>query len=167
MGNNGGNSKRVLAQLNCYNTRSLRVKSSVNLEIVSASADLFVRTCNGILISFCHLLALIVIAIGVVRAFFVFLSTTVLGQQTFEGFQRCRLMMGYSFSLGLSFLIGASILKTTVSSQWNDIAQLGIVIVIRTALNLLLERANKIGHAEIFHAEKAISSKPDRESVPG
>ena len=35
----------------------------------------------------------------------------------FEAFQKSRLMMGYAFSLGLSFLIGASILKTMILSQ--------------------------------------------------
>lgn len=49
--------------------------------------------------------------------------------------------MGYSFSLGLSFLVGASILKTMLSSQWEDITRLVIIIAVRTALNLLLERA--------------------------
>ncbi|MGD1927921.1 MAG: DUF1622 domain-containing protein [Leptolyngbyaceae cyanobacterium] len=58
-------------------------------------------------------------------------------------------MMGYAFSLELSFLIGASILKTMISRQWNDIAQLVVTIVIRTALNLLLERAHKMGQKEI------------------
>ena len=58
-------------------------------------------------------------------------------------------MMGYIFSLGLSFLIGASILKTMISSQWNDIAQLVVIILSRTVLNLLLERANRIGQKEI------------------
>ncbi|NJK41973.1 MAG: DUF1622 domain-containing protein, partial [Acaryochloridaceae cyanobacterium SU_2_1] len=56
-------------------------------------------------------------------------------------FQSSRLEMGYSFSLGLSFLVGATILKTMLSSQWLDIARLAIIIGVRTILNLLLERA--------------------------
>lgn len=51
--------------------------------------------------------------------------------------------MGYSFSLGLSFWVGASILKTMISSEWDDIAQLVVTIGIRTALNFLLERATR------------------------
>jgi len=58
-------------------------------------------------------------------------------------------MMGYSFSLGLSFLIGASILRTMVSSEWNDIALLVVTICIRTTLNLLLERATRINQDQL------------------
>ena len=75
----------------------------------------------------------------------------------FEAFQKSRLMMGYAFSLGLSFLIGASILKTIILSQWNDIAQLMVTIIIRTALNLLLERANKMSQKEIIVGQDALT----------
>lgn len=115
------------------------------LEILNESARCLVQACNGILISVCQLLALLVIAIGIFRALLIFLSETFLKHQIFEAFQNSRLMMGYAFSLGLSFLIGASILTTMVSSQWNDIAQLVVIISIRTALNLLLERATRMG----------------------
>ncbi|MEO0521279.1 MAG: DUF1622 domain-containing protein [Cyanobacteria bacterium P01_A01_bin.116] len=128
----------------------------MSLDLVNVYAHLFVQACNGILISFCQLLALIVIAIGVIRALIIFLNETLFKAQTFEAFQRSRLMMGYAFSLGLSFLIGASILKTMISSQWNDIAQLVVTIVIRTALNLLLERANKMGQKEITAGQDAL-----------
>ena len=60
--------------------------------------------------------------------------------------------MGYFFSLGLSFLIGASILKTSLAPTWNDIGQLGAIIVLRTTLNYLLLRAidlsNSIEHTK-------------------
>ena len=49
------------------------------------------------------------------------------------------------FSLGLSFLIGASILKTMMSSQWDDFARLSAIIGVRTVLNLLLERSIRQG----------------------
>ncbi len=112
------------------------------------------QACNGILISVCQLLALMVIAIGVIRALSIFLSETLFKRQTFEAFQNSRVMMGYAFSLGLSFLIGASILKTMISSQWNDIAQLVVIILIRTALNLLLERATSLGQKETLTQDK-------------
>ena len=117
----------------------------MSLTLLSENTHLIVQTFASLLISLCQLLAVLVIAIGVLRAFAIFLREVVLQQQTFEAFQNSRLTMGYTFSLGLSFLIGASILTTIVSNQWNDIAQLVVVIVIRTALNLLLERANQIG----------------------
>jgi uncharacterized membrane protein len=103
-------------------------------------ADL-VGALSGILISTCQLLAIFVISVGVTRALLIFLRSSLFQPQTTLAFQRSRLAMGYSFSLGLSFLVGASILKTMLSSQWEDITRLVIIIAVRTALNLLLERA--------------------------
>ena len=48
--------------------------------------------------------------------------------------------IGHAFSLALSFLIGASILKTTIAPTWNDIGQLASIIAIRTILNYFLIR---------------------------
>ncbi|MDY6937973.1 MAG: DUF1622 domain-containing protein [Cyanobacteriota bacterium] len=121
----------------------------MNLTLISTDLHLFVQVCNGILTSICQLLALVVIAMGVVRALLIFLKETLLQDRTFQAFQKSRLMMGYTFSLGLSFLIGASILKTMISSKWDDIALLVVTIAIRTILNLLLERATRIGQREI------------------
>lgn len=99
---------------------------------------------NGILTGFCQLLALFVIAIGVTRALIIFIKDALFKQQSTEAFQRGRLVMGYSFSLALSFLIGATILKTMISSRWDDIARLAAIISVRTVLNyLLLQAINK------------------------
>lgn len=114
------------------------------LEIINGNLTVFLKITNSILTNFCQLLALGVIAIGVVRALFVFVKETLFNQEINQVFQKSRLIMGYSFSLGLSFLIGATILKTMISSQWDDLAQLGVIILIRTTLNLLLERANNV-----------------------
>lgn len=96
---------------------------------------------NGILTGFCQLLALFVIAIGVTRALVIYLKDALFRPQTTEAFQRGRLVMGYSFSLALSFLIGATILKTMISSRWDDIARLAAIIAVRTMLNYLLLQA--------------------------
>ncbi len=56
-------------------------------------------------------------------------------------FQGSRLELGYAFSLGLSFLVGGSILKTTITPSWNDLGQLAAIIVLRTVLNYLLLQA--------------------------
>ncbi|MEM9804129.1 MAG: DUF1622 domain-containing protein [Cyanobacteria bacterium P01_D01_bin.56] len=117
----------------------------MSLTLFSEHTHSIIQAFDGLLISLCQLMAILVIAIGVLRAFAIFLRNILLQQQTYDTFQTSRLAMGYTFSLGLSFLIGASILTTIISSQWNDIAQLVVVIGIRTALNLLLERANRVG----------------------
>ncbi len=97
-----------------------------------------VRALSLILTSVCQLLALFVIAVGVSKAMVIFLRDLLFQAQTPEAFERSRLAMGYSFSLGLSFLVGASILKTMFSSRWDDIARLAAIIMVRTVLNYLL-----------------------------
>ena len=113
----------------------------MDLETISGSAALLVRTLGGILISVCQLLAVLVIFIGIVRALVIYLKSPFVKAPLPQAFQKSRLMMGYSFSLGLSFLIGATILKTMVSSQWEDIARLAVIIAVRTILNHLLLQA--------------------------
>jgi uncharacterized membrane protein len=113
----------------------------MDLEAIGVNSALLVKTLGGILISVCQLLALLVIFIGISRALIIYLKSPFEKTPLSTAFQRSRLMMGYSFSLGLSFLIGATILKTMVSSQWEDIARLAVIIAVRTILNHLLLRA--------------------------
>lgn len=113
----------------------------MDIQLLGTNLADLVRVLSGILISTCQLLAIFVISVGIIRALLIFLRSSLFQPQTTLAFQRSRLAMGYSFSLGLSFLVGASILKTMLSSQWEDIARLVIIIAVRTTLNLLLERA--------------------------
>ncbi|NEQ32992.1 MAG: DUF1622 domain-containing protein [Leptolyngbya sp. SIO4C5] len=113
----------------------------MSLAGIGTEISALVQGLNVILTSLCQLLALFVIGLGIVRALVIFLKDTLLKPQTADAFQRSRLVMGYSFSLGLSFLIGATILKTMISSRWDDIARLAAIIAVRTALNYLLLRA--------------------------
>jgi uncharacterized membrane protein len=113
----------------------------MNLEAIGTETAELVRVLDGILISICQLLALLVIFIGVSRGLIIYLKSPFAKTPLSQAFQRSRLMMGYSFSLALSFLIGATILKTMVSSQWEAIARLAVIIAVRTVLNYLLLRA--------------------------
>jgi len=57
-----------------------------------------------------------------------------------------RLELGHSLSLGLSFLIGASILRSSISPTWDAIGKLSAIIAIRTILNYFLTREiNSLG----------------------
>ncbi len=111
------------------------------LDVVGHEISTLVIQLNSILTGLCQLLALFVIAIGVTKALFIFLKDALLWPKTPDAFQRSRLAMGYSFSLGLSFLIGATILKTMISSRWDDITRLAAIIAVRTVLNYLLLQA--------------------------
>jgi uncharacterized membrane protein len=113
----------------------------MDIDTIQLNIGSMVLVLNGILISVCQLLAIFVISVGIIRALAIYLKNSFLKSQTFEAFQRSRLAMGYSFSLGLSFLIGSTIMKTMVSSRWEDLGRLVTIIGVRTALNLLLERA--------------------------
>lgn len=113
----------------------------MEIDSIQLNIAVAVSVLSGILISTCQLLAIFVISVGVLRALAIYLRSSLLKSQTFESFQHSRLTMGYSFSLGLSFLIGSTIMKTMISSQWEELARLVTIIGVRTALNLLLERA--------------------------
>ena len=117
----------------------------MSIETLSQNLALTVRVLNSFLTSTCQLLALLVILIGVVRAMGIYLKEGVILGKTAEAFQHSRLTMGYAFSLGLSFLVVSTILKTMISSQWDDIARMSVIIAVRTVLNLLLERAIRRG----------------------
>lgn len=133
---------------------------SMSLDVIGTEISAFVILFNGILTSLCQLLALFVIAIGVTRALFIYLKDALLRPQNPDTFQRSRLAMGYSFSLGLSFLVGGTILKTMISSRWDDIARLAAIIAVRTLLNYLLLQAIDSSNNSAKHETKEISAQP-------
>ena len=100
-----------------------------------------VRTLNGWVVSLCQLLALFVIVTGIIKALIIYCQYIFSNSHSAIAFQASRLELGYAFSLGLSFLVGGSILKTTIAPSWNDIGQLAAIIALRTALNYLLLQA--------------------------
>ena len=81
-----------------------------------------------------------VVSIGMVKAFLIYFKRTIARKEAVETITRSRLELGHSFSLGLGFLIGASIIKTTVAPTWQDIGQLASIITIRTILNFFMTR---------------------------
>lgn len=128
----------------------------MSLDAIGIEISALVILLSTILTSLCQMLAVFVIGIGVIKALFIFIKEGLFRPQTPEAFQRSRLSMGYSFSLGLSFLIGSTILKTMISSRWDDIARLAAIIAVRTLLNyLLLQAIDSSNH----------SSKPEPEAV--
>ncbi|MEA5596061.1 DUF1622 domain-containing protein [Rivularia sp. UHCC 0363] len=100
--------------------------------------ELLIKNLSTTAIYICQLLALFVISIGLLKGLIIFLRTALSLSSSAQTFQQSRLQMGYSFSLGLNFLIGGSILRTTITPNWEDIGRLAAIIVIRTVLNYLL-----------------------------
>ncbi len=107
-----------------------------------------VRTLNGWVVSLCQLLALFVIVTGIAKALIIYSKYVFSNSSSAIAFQESRLELGYSFSLGLSFLVGGSILRTTVAPSWDDIGQLTAIIALRTVLNYLLLQAIEKGSSE-------------------
>ena len=97
-----------------------------------------VRIINGIIINLCQFLASVVILLGVIKAIIIYAKDLVFRKKSLDAIQESRLEIGHSFSLGLAFLIGGSILKTIITPNWDDIGQLAAIIAIRTTLNHFL-----------------------------
>ncbi|MFH1957354.1 MAG: DUF1622 domain-containing protein [bacterium] len=87
--------------------------------------------------------AILVIITGVVKAMLVFIGDALLKEKAVRAIRESRLELGHSFSLGLGFLIGASILKSTLTPTWDDIGKLSVIIAIRTILNYFLTKEIK------------------------
>lgn len=93
---------------------------------------------NVITVNICQISAMIVILIGIIKALIIYLKDIFLHKKSILAITESRLEIGHSFSLGLAFLIGASIVKTIIAPTWNDVGQLAAIIAIRTILNYFL-----------------------------
>jgi uncharacterized membrane protein len=98
----------------------------------------FILILNQHVVGICHILAMLVISIGIIKAMLIFFKDILFHKDSKSAIQESRTELGHSFSLGLGFLIGASILRTTLTPSWDDIGQLATIIGIRTALNYFL-----------------------------
>lgn len=95
---------------------------------------------NGYAILILHLLSIIVIMTGAVKALIAFVGDILVKEKSIQAIRVSRLEIGHAFSLGLALLIGASILKSIFAPTWNDIGKLVAIIVIRTVLNYFLTK---------------------------
>jgi uncharacterized membrane protein len=95
---------------------------------------------NDLVVIVCQILAMIVILMGISKALIIYVKDIMIATKSYEALQESRLEIGHAFSLGLAFLIGASILKTIIAPTWDDIGKLAAIIAIRTGLNFFLLR---------------------------
>lgn len=93
---------------------------------------------NSIIVIVCQFLGMVVLSVGILKALKIYLADVMTPGRSADSVKASRLELGHSFSLALGFLIGASILKTTLAPTWTDIGQLGAIIAIRTILNYFL-----------------------------
>lgn len=83
-------------------------------------------------------IAVLIILIGVIKTVIFYFKNISPFSFKPEMISTLRIGLGSSLSLSLEFLIGADILKTAISPNWNEIGMLGAIVVIRTVLNYFL-----------------------------
>ncbi len=96
----------------------------------------------SILIMLVEIMGAFIIASGVIRAIWHYVEQ-LFGQYHPLDISALRIQLGQSMVLALEFQVAADILKTTLSSTWEDLLRLGAIIVLRTVLNYLLEHELK------------------------
>ncbi len=84
-------------------------------------------------------MALIVIVIGTIEAFFTGLWTAFPAPAHIR-FREILVRYGRWLVAGLTFQLAADIIETSIAPTWQEVGQLGAVAVIRTFLNFFLER---------------------------
>jgi uncharacterized membrane protein len=75
---------------------------------------------------------------AVIRALSTFLGRT--NEREGEVRDHIRFDLGRWLALGLEFELAADILRTAVAPTWNEIGQLAAIAVLRTLLNIFLQR---------------------------
>lgn len=92
--------------------------------------------------------AAVVIGIGIVRALITYVTSSAkeINHKSHQ-VENIRLQLGRVLTLGLEFTIAGDILSTAISTTSQEIINLTALVLLRTLLNLFLER-------EILHIEK-------------
>ena len=84
-------------------------------------------------------MALIIIVIGTVEAFFTGLWAA-FPAPAHDRFREILVRYGRWLVAGLTFQLAADIIETSIAPNWQEVGQLGAIAVIRTFLNYFLER---------------------------
>jgi uncharacterized membrane protein len=85
-------------------------------------------------------MALIIIVIGTVEAFFTGLRVAFPAPMAHRRFREVLVRYGRWLVAGLTFQLAADIIETSIAPTWQEVGQLGAIAVIRTFLNYFLER---------------------------
>ena len=85
-------------------------------------------------------MALIIVAIGTVEAFFTALWVAFPAPASHNRFREILVRYGRWLVAGLTFQLAADIIGTSIAPSWQQVGQLGAIAVIRTFLNFFLER---------------------------
>ncbi|HEX4093314.1 MAG TPA: DUF1622 domain-containing protein [Trebonia sp.] len=106
-----------------------------------------------------------IIFVGAVIAFVRFVLVA-FRREGMDPFARIRLDMGRFLVLGLEFQLAADILRTAVSPNLTELAQLAAIAAIRTALNFFLGQEIK-EETELVRADQAAAAAVTTGTRPG
>ena len=84
-------------------------------------------------------LALVLIVVGAVEAFFLGLWTMISSREGHHE-RDVWLRLGRWLVAGLTFQLAADVLETAITTSWDEVARLAAIAAIRTFLNYFLER---------------------------
>lgn len=104
------------------------------MEILVQITEIFMQ----IIIFVSHVIASIVIILGIFRALRIYVRNSNDLCKELDEVRLIRIVIGNSFILSLSILVGTSILKTALNPTWNDIGMLAAIILLRSFLNYML-----------------------------
>jgi uncharacterized membrane protein len=104
--------------------------------------------------------AVVVICFGTIEAVFGMLKVLLTAA---DGHERRRIWIRYARWLvaGLTFQLAADILETSITTDWESVARLGLIALVRTMLNYFLER-DLTDVRELQHASEIPSPLPAR-----
>lgn len=109
-----------------------------------------------VLKSIAEISSVIIVGIGLIVALYLFIRTVVLKQIQYN---KLRLLLGRFLVVALEFQLAGDIIGTAVAPDWEQIAQLAAIALIRTFLNYFINRevkSEEIGEikTEIPHEER-------------
>ena len=109
-----------------------------------------------------ELAAAVVIGWGVIQAFGTYLAKVVQpGGDAVNSTEGLRVRLGRTLALGLELTLASDILQTAVAPGRAEVILLGIVILLRTLLNIFLER-----EIEAIESRQAARRSADAADVP-
>ncbi len=114
------------------------------------------RSLVGYLAAGAEIAAALVIGWGVIHGATTYALKLVRGKaQRVDAAESIRLRLGRVLALGIEFTLASDILRTAVAPTRADILTLGAIVLLRTLLNLFLEREIRAGEARSTAAEPA------------
>jgi uncharacterized membrane protein len=92
------------------------------------------------IVTIIQIMAVLVVAFGTIQAFIQTLRAMVDPSGAGHNFHRGYVQYARWLIAGLTFQLAADIIETAFSPSWDEIGQLAAIAVIRTFINLFLER---------------------------